>query len=137
MSDQNELNPADRELEAALKSLTPIATRLDPVSAAYEAGRRSVHRQLRIWRAATAALMLVSAGMWLLPRQQNLVATHQPVLPTVAIASPTLAHVDAQSMAMLRKTISEKGVEGLSPVQLAPPKTIHIEDFTQTHRGES
>ena len=62
MSDQDELNPAERELEAALKSLTPRAARLDPVAAAYSAGQRSARREVRGWRVATAAMALVALG---------------------------------------------------------------------------
>ena len=137
MSDQDELNPAERELEAALKSLSPVATRLDPVSAAYEAGRRSVQSQVRVWRAAAAALALVGAGSWLFPNGQNQVAVQQVQVPTVVTVSRESAPMSEQSMVMLRKAIWEKGVDGMSPVQLAPAKVIHVDEINQTNRGES
>src|SRR5262249_21993681 len=108
MSEQDELNPAERELEAAMKSLRPVMTRLDPVSAAYEAGRRSCRSEVRVWRAAAAALALVGAGVWLLPGAQRLVAVKQMQVPPVIAISRESAPIAEQSMAMLRKAIWEK-----------------------------
>jgi hypothetical protein len=55
MQNQNELTPAERELELALKSLRPVASRIDPVAAALTAKRRASHRRVRLWQAAAAA----------------------------------------------------------------------------------
>ena len=137
MSDQDELNPVEQELEAALKSLSPVATRLDPVSAAYEAGRRSVRSQVRVWRVAAAALALVGAGSWLLPSGQQPLVVENVRVPEVVAASRASAPISEQSMVMLRKAIWEKGVDGMSPVQLAPTKVIHVDEINSTYRGES
>jgi hypothetical protein len=137
MSDQDELNPSELELETALKSLSPVATRLDPVLAAYEAGRRSVRGQVRVWQAAAAVLTLVGAGSWLLPTGQQLVAVEKVRAPTVVAVSRESAPMSEQSMVMLRKAIWEKGVDGMSPVQLAPTKVMHVEEINSTYRGES
>ena len=67
MQDEAGLDPPERELELALRSLAPAVARIDPVSAAFEAGRRSSRRQVRLWQSAVAALLLVSAGSWLIP----------------------------------------------------------------------
>jgi hypothetical protein len=40
-------------------------------------------------------------------------------------------------MAMLRKAIWEKGVDGMSPVQLAPTQAIDVEEINSTYRGKS
>lgn len=137
MSEPDELNPAERELEVALKSLAPTATRLDPVSAAYEAGRRSARRQVRVWRAAAAVLALVGAGVWLLPSGHYIIARQELGVPRVVAVSRESAPMSEQSMAMLRKAIWEKGVDSLSPVQLAPVKVIHVDEMNKTYRGES
>jgi hypothetical protein len=137
MSDQDELNPAERELEASLKSLTPRATRLDPVAAAYSAGQRSARREVRHWRVATAAMALIGAGSWLMPAGLSLLAERRMRVAETVATAPELRPVPEQSMAMLRKTVWEKGVDGLSPVQLAPVKVIHIEEIIPTHKGES
>jgi hypothetical protein len=137
MSDQDELNPAERELEAALKSLTPRAARLDPVAAAYSAGQRSARREVRRWRVATAAMALLGAGTLLLPMGQNLLTEKQVRVPVVVAVSPEMRPVSEQSMVMLQKTVWEKGVDGLTPVQLAPTKVMHIDEVNSTHKGES
>jgi hypothetical protein len=136
MSDQNELNPAERELEAALRSLTPTASRLDPIAAAYCAGQRSARGEVRRWRVATAAAVLLGAGTWLLPVGQNLFADKQVRVPVMAVISPDMRPPD-QSMIVLRKIVWEKGVDGLAPVQLAPTKAMHINEIVPTHKGES
>jgi hypothetical protein len=63
MQNQNELTPAERELELALKSLRPVASRIDPVAAALAARRRASHRRVRLWQAAAAAV-IVAVGLW-------------------------------------------------------------------------
>ena len=40
-------------------------------------------------------------------------------------------------MVMLQKAVWEKGVDGLTPVQLAPTKVMHIDEINSTHKGES
>jgi hypothetical protein len=57
-------SPGDRELGEALAALVPVASRLDAVSAAFEAGQRSGETsrrsQVRRWQATAAVL----AGGW-------------------------------------------------------------------------
>ena len=60
MSEHEELNPADREVAEALRSLTPAAVRIDPVAAAFAAGRQSARNQLVRWRGLAACA--VSGG---------------------------------------------------------------------------
>jgi hypothetical protein len=83
--EETNLTPADRELEAALKSLAPSrSTRVNPVDAAFTAGGRSARRQLRVWQSATAALMLVAIGSWL-PTRGGRAAAPPTVIATVPI----------------------------------------------------
>jgi hypothetical protein len=137
MSDQDELNPAERELEAALKSLTPRATRLDPVAAAYSAGQRSARREVRGWRIATAAMALLGAGTWLLPAGQYWTHKIELGVPVAVTVPPEMRPVSEQSMVMLQKAVWEKGVDGLAPVQLAPTRVMHIDEINSTHKGKS
>jgi hypothetical protein len=137
MSDQDELNPAERELEAALKALAPKTMRLDPVAAAYSAGQRSARGEVRRWRMATAAVALLGAGTWLLPVGQYWTHRIDVGVPVAAVMLPEIQPVSAQSMVMLQKAVWEKGVDGLAPVQLAPTKVLHIDEINLTHKGES
>src|SRR5688572_26113893 len=71
MQEQDGLNPADRELEMALKSLTPAPTGIDAIAAAYSAGRRAAQHQLNLWRSAAAAMLLIGAGIWIIPNGRD------------------------------------------------------------------
>ena len=133
MSDQDELNPAERELEAALKSLTPRAARLDPVAAAYSAGQLSARR----WRVATAAMALVGIAAWLPPAGKYWTIRQEVGVPVVVAVSPEMRPVSEQSMVMLQKAMWEKGVDGLAPVQPAPTRVMHIDEINSTHKGKS
>jgi hypothetical protein len=67
MPDEDRLNPAERELEAALRSLRPVPAQIDPVAAALAAGGRAARRRRRRWEAAAAAAVILAAGgAWLL-----------------------------------------------------------------------
>ena len=66
MSPQDELTPAEREFELALKSLTPTPARVDPAAAAFEAGRRQARRRRWGWQAAAAAVAgMAAVSAWL------------------------------------------------------------------------
>jgi hypothetical protein len=66
MSIEDELTPAERELEMALRSLRPTAARINPVAAALAAGRRTAPDRLRFWpMAAAAAAVVIGGGAWL------------------------------------------------------------------------
>jgi hypothetical protein len=70
MSDEDELTPAELELETALRSLRPTPARINPVAASI-AGRRTARRRtvpgrLRFLQiAAAAAAIAVGGGAWL------------------------------------------------------------------------
>ena len=67
MQEQQGLTPAQQELEGALKSLIPASGQIDPIAAAFGAGRAAARRQIRAWQSVTGLLLLVAAGSWLLP----------------------------------------------------------------------
>ncbi len=117
MPEQDGLNPAERELEEALKSLAPAAARIDPIGAAFEAGRRSVRSQVRVWRAATAAAILIGIGSWVLSVGPG-IGTHVPV---VAITVPSISQpLPPQSLFMLQAAYRDKGLAGLPATNLPP-----------------
>jgi hypothetical protein len=122
-------------LEAALKSLTPKAARIDPVTAAYSAGQRSASRELLRWRFAAAAMAVISIGSWVLPAGQNVVGNKNAAV-VVAIA-PEAPAVPEQSVISLQRVVWEKGVESLTPVQPAPIKDIRIDEIISTQKGKS
>lgn len=137
MPEQDGLNPADQELEAALRSLAPAAARIDPVAAAFAAGQLAMRRQLRRWQAATAAMVLISAGAWLVPVQrERLAAIYVGAGAPLADAASAAQPRSDQSLFMLRQAVWEKGVDGLPAVQLLPA-TSKSGDAFSILRGES
>jgi hypothetical protein len=115
MPEQDGLNPAERELEEALRSLAPVAARIDSVSAAFEAGRRSTRRQVHLWRAATAAALLIGVGSWLIPIGPSYETSVQIV---DSGATPLVQPLAAQSVTMLQAAYRNEGLAGLPPTQL-------------------
>jgi hypothetical protein len=68
MFNEDKLNAAERELEAALKSLRPAPARIDLGATVVRSGR-STGGRLRVWAiAATAAAVLIGGGTWLVLR---------------------------------------------------------------------
>lgn len=96
MSDEEQLSPAERELETALRSLRPTPARIDPAAAAFEARRRITPALRRVWQvAAAAALISAIGGTWLSNRvtrpmaigpTQIAAVVDDPVPPTTMVA---------------------------------------------------
>jgi hypothetical protein len=70
MSHEDPLTSAERDLEAALRSLRPAPAQVDVAAAADAASHRAPsqrlpRRRLRLWHIAAAAAVVVVAGAWL------------------------------------------------------------------------
>jgi hypothetical protein len=130
MSEQDGLSPADRELESALQTLAPAAARLDAVTAAFEAGRRSSRRQVRLWQSAAAAMLLVSAGMWCTPVDRGGMIPHKnsAIAVVAAVPADVPREFAPQSIAMLQAAMREHGVDGMPPVNLPDVSSTRIEN---------
>jgi hypothetical protein len=138
MSKQDGLSPAERELETALRSLAPAAVRLEAVAAAFEAGRRSVRRQVRLWQSAAAAMLLVVASVWLSQAGHVRVALTEREPSTLLADSARATQPRAeQSLFMLRQAVWEKGVDGLPAVQLPPSSSTRANGISFIPQGES
>lgn len=125
MQEEPGLTPAQRELESALKSVSPAAGRVDPLAAAFSAGRHSARRQARFWQSAALLLLAAGAGSWLAPAWHGGVQRGQD-LPGMALVvrheSPRVPPVSDQSLLVLQAAISRKGADAL-PVTHLP--SIH------------
>jgi hypothetical protein len=66
MSDENQLNSAEREFETALRSLRPTPAQIEPMAAALATRRGTGRSRLRIWQlSAVAAALVIGGGTWL------------------------------------------------------------------------
>ena len=134
--DDDELTPAERELEAALKSLSPKQTPgVDPIAAAFAAGARSARTQVRLWQSAAAAVLLVAIGSWLIPaggndRSRTVVVTPPPETVAVVTSAPVaLPPPSSHSVLMLQQTVRDRGVDGLPETELPTIRNLRVADF--------
>jgi hypothetical protein len=142
MSEPDGLNPAERELEAALKSLAPAATHIDPIAAAFEAGQRSCRRQMRVWQAAAAALLLAGTGLWFVPAGQQTGAAPSGASASSIAERVELIHPDSapakplgdQSLMMLQAAVAARGLDALPEVQLPHTPQVFVGEAIPTPR---
>jgi hypothetical protein len=136
--EENDLTPADRELEAALKSLAPTRpSGIDPLTAAFAAGGRAARREVRFWQsAAAAAVLMIAIGGWLIPlgRDANVspptIASAPPSPPLVTTApAPSWSSPGRHSVVTLQQTVHAKGVDGLPTTELPAVRNLRLADL--------
>jgi hypothetical protein len=86
------LSPAQRELESALRSLSPAPRDVDPIAAAYEAGRRSLRWHVHAWQSAAALVLIALGATWLM---SSLPSVDQPT-PTPMATGPRVLVVQTR-----------------------------------------
>jgi hypothetical protein len=132
------LNPAQREVEGALRSLAPASARVDPVAAAFDAGRRSTARQVQLWQSATVVLLLVGAGSWFIPAGRRGAGLPTPEVPgSVAVIPAHLPAAQAapvqplpdESLLMLQQLVRDKGVDGLPAPRLPAVRPVRADEL--------
>jgi len=122
MQDEHALTPAQRELELALKSVTPTAARVDSAAAAFSAGRRSARRRARFWQSAAFVLLLAAAGSWLVPARHiaDLPSDRSGLMVVDAHPPSPVRPLSDQSLFILQAAVREKGVDGLPATDVPP-----------------
>ena len=87
MPNNESLNPAQRELEAALARLTPAASGLDHDELLYRAGQASVRRRCQAWQfsAAVTTLLFVGLLIWQPRTTPGESIVYVPVQPAPAL----------------------------------------------------
>jgi hypothetical protein len=121
MSQQDGLTPELAALSEALKTLKPTPARVDPVAAAFAAGRRSALRPLRVWQSIAAAVLVAGTATSLLSLHRD--AMNPPTVKPVIVQSseplPSAQPMSAQSLLALQATVSRDGIDAL-PVSDIP-----------------
>ena len=131
----NDLNAADRELEAALRSLAPSrASGINAIDAAYAAGNRAARRHIRLWQSAAAAMLLVAVGSWIpltvsRTAPSSVIATAPNPVVTVASTAPVVSPPPQHSLLMLQEAVRERGVDGLPATELPTIRNLRVADF--------
>jgi hypothetical protein len=123
MQEQDGLTPGERELERAMKSLSPSAPGIDPITAAFTAGQRSTQKHIHVWRAAAALMLVIGAASWLMPaRHAAVVQPHEFSETNVAIQFPPQPPAP-QSLQALQQVVNEKGLDALPAANIP---TVHL-----------
>jgi hypothetical protein len=117
----------DSGFESALKSVMPIAAKVDPIAAAFAAGRRSSQRTLRAWQSAAAAMFLLAGGSWAMrfatvpPRTSSAVVAELP-----ATSAPRTQAPGEQTLIMLQRAVDDRGIDGLPASPLPSVRPIQM-----------
>jgi len=137
MPDENQLTPAERELELHLAALQPARHGIKPETVFFRAGQETALRQLRCWQAASTLLLLTLVGFWwLTPPSPSVSGPLQVVVQDHRAPAPQPAADEARSFRpdppvplhapgtreylRLRTAIIIKGLEVLPSPRLAP-----------------
>jgi hypothetical protein len=129
MQEHDELNPADEEVVEALRSVAPAAVRIDPLAAAFAAGRQSAENQLVRWRALAATLLVAGSAAWLLPAREYGADANRPQ-PTIAsqISDNRMPETHAQSLVSLQHAVYRYGIHSLPATNIPRAGSIRIGD---------
>jgi hypothetical protein len=129
MQEHDELNPADHEVVEALRSLVPAAAEIDPVVAAFAAGRQSAQNQLVRWRALAAALLVAGSAPWLWPTGElGSGANHAQPVVVSHIADGGLTDRHAQSLVALHHSIYRNGIQSMPATNIPAAVSIRVSD---------
>jgi hypothetical protein len=129
MSEHDELIPADQEVVEALRSLVPAAVRIDPVAAAFAAGRQSANGQLVRWRALAATLLVAGTTALLWPAGEYRADVHRPH-PAIAtqISHSSWSDAHSQSLAALRHSMVRNGIQSMPTTNIPAAGDIRVGD---------
>jgi hypothetical protein len=128
MSQNDELNPADEEVAEALRSLVPAAVRIDPVAAAFAAGRRSANGQLVRWRALAATLLVAGTAAWLWPAGEYRAGAHRRQPTIAAQFSGSWSNAHSQSLAALQHSLVRNGIQSMPTTNIPAAGSIRVGD---------
>jgi hypothetical protein len=129
MQERDGLNAERRELELALRSVVPRSVRVDPVSAAFAAGKASGGRKVRFWRATTALVLAAGISIRFLPASRSVVETaHDGSTSVVMPQQPPETSASDASVLILQRAIENHGAEGLPAPRLCPVQPLHAGD---------
>jgi hypothetical protein len=132
MESDNQLDPADQVLAAALKSVAPAAVSIDPVAAAFIAGRSNARKQNRLWQGtALLAVALCCAGWLKPPAQSDRPTTHDTGSNTAVVSATeqSIGPISPLSALSLQRAVLEHGMAGLPPVEVSSNQPVNVQEL--------
>jgi hypothetical protein len=128
MQENFELSTEQAELEAELRKLSLGDCRINAISAAFTAGRRSMRLRLAAWQASAGLMLLLVASISLRAFVQRPARPQLPVAgATGIVAAPAeaIAPPQPQSLAVLEKTVRDGGLDALPSPALPEIKPLY------------
>ena len=121
--DARHLNPRDADFERSLRSLQPASGKIDPVAAAFTAGRHSRRVELRAWRTAATVVVVAGVGLWQFGRDDPQLAERPtpeaaPVIQVVTTPPHPAEPPAVQSVLMMRRAVMDSGLAGVAAPDL-------------------
>jgi hypothetical protein len=129
MSYEDNLNPADRELEDALRSLTPTNARLDPIAAAFEAGAKSAQHKTRLWQSLAAVVTVALIGSWMIPTAHRSMPGNQFVEVPMSYSPQVVPAVDSRSVMAMREAVRDGGIGALPKTDVPAVRPFDAKDM--------
>jgi hypothetical protein len=129
MSHEDNLNPADRELEDALRSLSPMTSRVDPIAAAFAAGLKSARHKIHVWRSVAAIVTIALIGSWTIPPQHHSMPANQFVEMPTSNPPQVVTAVDARSVMVLQEAVRDRGMGALPKAEVPIIRPFDAKDM--------
>jgi hypothetical protein len=128
-SHEDNLNPADRELEEALRSLSPTSARVDPITAAFAAGTKSAQRKTRVWQSLAAIVTVALIGSWLIPSPHHSMQEIQLVQMPISNPPRVVPAMDAHTVMAMREAVRDRGISALPKTELPAIRPFDAKDM--------
>ena len=154
MQEQDDLSGEQLELERALRSISPASAQIDPIAAAFAAGRRSQNRRVRAWASACVVLLAVasSSNLWMygamsVMRREVLAVQSQSQhsllqnTPCVAVVSAEMPEHSSRALSqrietlmpsptllILQRAVEKDGVDGMPTTYLPDAGRMNLQN---------
>jgi hypothetical protein len=114
-------------LAAALKSLSPVAAKIDPLAAAFEAGQKTGARRTHAWQMATAVSLALCAGAWVWPAGEP--PEKQAVAVVAHVEERPLGPISQQSILYLQEAVLRRGMDGMPRPDVASAGEVNVREL--------
>jgi hypothetical protein len=111
--EEQNLDGAERELEAALRGLKPGPATIDPIACAFEAGRKTGARRATAWRSTAAAMSVALIVSILIPMRGSSSRDVPPMQNEFATVVSLPSHTPGPTYFSTRDAVLDRGVDVL------------------------
>jgi hypothetical protein len=130
--EQDNLDGAERELEAALRGLKPGPATIDPLACAFEAGRKTGARRAIVWRSTAAAMAVALLVSILIPTRSSSSRDASPTQNEFATVVSLPSHTTGPTYFSTRDAVLDRGVDVL-PASRGAATPLSLRGFYRIH----